>query len=63
LIPLTIGHTVLVQTHAGVPIVEPKLLKEHFPGLPDGKLTGKIIDGGTTLVFVDVDSIAKQFTE
>jgi len=61
LLPQTIGETLLVQTHDGVPIVDSKILKAHFPGLPDGKLNGKIVDRGTTLIFIDVDSIAKQF--
>jgi len=63
LIPLIVGDTVLVQTHNGIPIVKSEILKEHFPGLPDGKLTGKIVDAGTTLIFVDVDLIAKQFSD
>ena len=63
LLPKVKGQTLLIQTHQGEPIVNREILKRHFPGLPDGKLTGKIVQQGTTLVFVDVDSIASALSK
>ena len=53
--------TFLIQTHAGIPIVDVDILKQHFPGLPDGKLEGKMTHENTNLFFVDVNSLESLF--
>ena len=57
------GETLLIQTHAGIPIVDVDILKQHFPGLPDGKLEGKMTHENTNLFFVDVNSLESLFDE
>ena len=57
------GETLLIQTHAGIPIVDVDILKQHFPGLPDGKLEGKMTQEDTNLFFVDVDALENIFNE
>jgi hypothetical protein len=54
------GNLILVETHGGEPIVDVAILQRHFPAVPDGKQAGQVIDGDTTLVFVDVAAIADQ---
>ena len=54
------GNLILIETHDGVPIVDVAILQNHFPAVPSGKQTGKVIDGETTIVFVDVAAIADQ---
>ena len=49
-----------LQTHNGKPIVDVALLQSHFPAVPDGKQAGKVVDGETTIVFVDVAMIGGQ---
>ena len=61
-LPKAKGNLILVETHDGVPIVDVAILQRHFPAVPDGKQAGKVIDGGTTIVFVDVASIEDQIS-
>ena len=60
LIPLSKGNTILVQTIDGKPIIDVATLRKHFPSVPPTEtLTGKIVEQGTTLVFVDVSEFQK----
>ena len=59
-LPLTKGQMILIETHDGVPIVDVGVLQRHFPSLPAGKQSGKVIVDDTTLLFVDVTSIIEQ---
>lgn len=59
-LPKAKGNLILVETHNGDPIVDVAVLQRHFPAVPAGKQAGRIVDGGTTLVFVDVAAIAEQ---
>lgn len=59
-LPLAKGNFLLIETHGGVPIVDVKILKQYFPTIPEGKLTGKVIDGATTLIFIDVEPLVEQ---
>jgi hypothetical protein len=67
-LPMAEGNLILIQTHDGVPIVSLTILQKYFPAVPDGKQTGKVIDGETTIVFIDVaktisDQIATAVSE
>lgn len=62
-LPMAKGNLILIETHDGKPIVDVALLQRHFPSVPDGKQTRKVIDGETTLVFVDVAKIAEQISD
>lgn len=59
-LPTAKGNVILVETHDGVPIVDVVTLQRHFPAVPDGKQSGRVIDGPTLIVFVDVATIADQ---
>ena len=59
-LPMAKGNLILVETHGGEPIVDVAILQRHFPAVPDGKQAGQVIDGETTIVFVDVAAIADQ---
>ena len=59
-LPEAKGNLILVETHDGAPIVDMAILQRHFPAVPDGKQAGRVIDGDTTIVFVDVAMIADQ---
>ena len=59
-LPLTKWQMILIETHDGVPIVDVAILQRHFPSLPAGKQSGKVVVDGTTLIFVDVASIVEQ---
>ena len=56
------GNVVLVETHDGIPIVDLNILRNHFPFVPAGKQRGKVVDGETTIVFVDVAKFAEQIS-
>ena len=58
-LPMAKGHRILVETHDGKPIVDVAILRRHFPEVPDGNQTGKVTDGNTTIVFVDVDVLVE----
>jgi len=59
-LPMAKGNLILVETHDGDPVVDVAILQRHFPAVPDGEQEGKVIDGNTTIVFVDVAAIADQ---
>lgn len=60
-LPTAQGNLILIETHDGVPIVGLTILKKYFPAVMDGKQAGKVIDGETTIVFIDVaKTIATQ---
>jgi hypothetical protein len=59
-LPMAQGNLILIETHDGRPIVDVALLQRYFPAVPDGKQAGKLIDGETTIVFVDVATIGDQ---
>lgn len=59
-LPMGRGNLILIETHDGKPIVDVALLQSFFPAVPDGKQAGKVIDGETTIVFVDVATIGGQ---
>ena len=52
-LPMAKGHVILIETHAGVPIVDTQILQQHFPSLPDGFQKGKKRLSETTVIFVD----------
>lgn len=58
-IPQAMGHTILIETHSGVPIVDRKILKKHFPEHSEklSSARGVVVLGETTLVFVDFDNL------
>ena len=53
-LPQAAGRLILIQTNNGIPIVDVGILKGYFPSVSDGKQKGKVIDGDTRLVFIDV---------
>ncbi len=59
-LPAAKGNLILVETHGGEPIVDVATLQRHFPAVPDGKQAGRVIDGETTIEFVEVGAIADQ---
>jgi hypothetical protein len=59
-LPRVCGNILLVETHDGVPIVDVAILQRYFPAVPNGRQTGKLIDNGTTIVFVELAMIADQ---
>lgn len=59
-LPEAKGNTIFVETHDGTPIVDVAILQRHFPTVPDGTQAGKVIDGDTTIVFIDVATIVDQ---
>ena len=59
-LPTAKGNLILVETHDGAPIVDVAILQRQFPAVPDGKQAGTVIDGDTTIVFVEVATIADQ---
>ncbi len=59
-LPMAKGNLILVETRSGDPIVDVAILQRYFPAVPDGKQAGKVMDGDTTIVFVDVATIADQ---
>ncbi len=59
-LPMAKGNVIYVETHDGVPIVDVSVLQRHFPAVQAGKQSEKVIDGNTTLVFVEVNSITDQ---
>jgi len=61
-LPMAKGHTILIETHAGVPIVDIGILERYFPSASNGIKTGKIIVGDTTLVFVDFADALSHIT-
>ena len=52
-LPMAEGHTILIETHAGVPIVDPETLDRYYPSASDGLKKGKTSVGNTTFIFVD----------
>jgi hypothetical protein len=62
-LPAARGNLILVETHAGVPIVDVAILQRHFPAVPDGKQAGTVNDGDTRIVFVDVATLAGQIAD
>ena len=59
-LPLAKGNLILIETHDGEPIVEVAILQRYFPAVPDGKQAGTVIDGDTTIAFIDVAGLADQ---
>lgn len=59
-LPMARGNVIFVETHDGVPIVDVAILHRHFPTVSDGKQMGKVIDGDTTIVFIDVAALYDQ---
>ena len=59
-LPMAKGSVIIVETHDGVPIVDVAILQHYFPTVPDGKQAGEVIDGNTTVIFIDVSMIADQ---
>jgi hypothetical protein len=59
-LPMAKGNLILVESNNGDPIVDVAILQRYFSAVPDGKQAGKVIDGDTTIVFVDVATIADQ---
>lgn len=59
-LPMVRGNILLVETHDGIPIVDLAILQRYFPSVPNGKQAGKLIDNGTTIVFVELAMIANQ---
>jgi len=65
LLPLAKGHLLLVETHAGIPIVPLPVLDRVFPGASKGLKTsdGIVNIGGTKIVFVDFSPPLKGMTD
>ena len=61
-LPMAKGHTILIETNAGIPIVDMDILERYFPSASNGIETGKIVVGDTTLVFVDFASALSNVT-
>ncbi len=61
-LPMAKGNRLLVETHNGIPIVDVAMLQRYFPAVPDGKQAGTVVDGDTTIVFVEVTAILDQIT-
>jgi hypothetical protein len=59
-LPMAKGNLIFIETHNGAPIVELGILQRFFPAVSEGKQTGQVTDGDTTIVFVDVAAIAEQ---
>ena len=59
-LPMVRGSTLLVETHDGIPIVDVAILQRYFPSVPHGRQAGKLVDHGTTIVFVELATIADQ---
>lgn len=59
-LPEAKGNTIFVETHDGTPIVDVAILQRYFPAVSDGTQSGNVIDGETTIVFIDVATIAHQ---
>ena len=62
-LPQAKGHTIIIETHDGIPIVSAKILQQYFPSIRDGKQSGKVRDGETTLIFIDFDDLGTQLNE
>lgn len=62
-LPAAKGNRILVETHHGIPIVDVEILQQYFPAVPDGKQDGKVVDGDTTIVFIDVAAIVQQIQD
>jgi hypothetical protein len=62
-LPAAKGNLILVETHDGDPIVDVSILQSYFPAVPDGKQAGKVVDGDTTIVFIDMATIAGRIAD
>ncbi len=60
-LPKAKGHTLLIETHNGVPIVPLDILQDVFPNASKGldDMNGVVIDGDTTIIFVDFSKLLK----
>ena len=56
-LPKTKGHLILIETHGGKPIVNPKILQQSFPALMGEPYQGTQTIEGTTLTFVDFEDV------
>jgi hypothetical protein len=54
--PRTKGHVLLIETHNGVPIIEPAILDRFHPGASKGLASpNRVVEiDGTTIMFVDL---------
>ena len=64
-LPQAKGHTLLIETHDGVPIVPLDELEKVFPNASMGldEQDGVVIDGETTIVFVDFSKLLKKLED
>ncbi len=62
-LPLAKGHTLLIETHRGQPIVSADVLHKFFPGASEGlnKADGMITIQDTTIMFVDLAKLLNAF--
>lgn len=52
-LPRARGHSLLIETHDGQPLVKQDVLEKYFPGAFSGVEKGQIKVDGTSIVFVD----------